>query len=346
VFFRENPTLNPLFGAGSGLEMTVVKASAPGKVILFGEHFVVKGNHAIAGSIGLRAYVTSKPKRDWPLIIESKNLGMQARIYMDKVKLKVKTGHPEVFEPFARILEKLSSKTRLQPAVITIDSEIPVSAGLGSSAASAAAFTASYSRLLGLPSDREFLLETSYEAEKVVHGQPSGIDNTIVVEGGVIVYSKTEGYRRINVDINGGTLVIADTGIRRKTGDVVMDVLNKYNRHPQLFRSLYQTAEELVEEAEKALGRGDLEAIGELMDVNQGLLYAIGVSNERIERLLHIARNSGALGAKLTGAGRGGSIIALAHEDKAGEVKSRLLEQAPWSGTGVFGVEGVKIEET
>lgn len=325
--------------------MTVVKASAPGKVILFGEHFVVKGNHAIAGSIGLRAYVTSKPRRDWPLIIESRNLGMQARVYVDKGKIKVKTGHPEVFEPFARILEKLSSKTRLEPAVITIDSEIPVSAGLGSSAASAAAFTASYSRLLGLPSDREFLLEMSYEAEKVVHGQPSGIDNTIVVEGGVIVYSKKEGYRRINVEMNGGTLVIADTGIRRRTGDVVMDVLEKYKRHPQLFKSLYNTAEKLVEEAEQALGRGDLEALGELMDVNQGLLYSIGVSNERIERLLHTARNTGALGAKLTGAGRGGSIIALAREETAGEVRSRLLEQAPWSGIGVFGVEGVKIEE-
>ncbi|MEB3757140.1 MAG: mevalonate kinase [Desulfurococcales archaeon] len=325
--------------------MNNVRASAPGKIILFGEHFVVRGNHAIAGSIGLRAYVSSREKRDWPLIIESRNLGMQARVYHDKGKLKVKTGHIDVFQPFIQILERLRETEKIQPAIITIDSEIPVSAGLGSSAASAAAFTASYGKLLGYNITREFLLQMSYEAEKVVHGKPSGIDNTIVVEGGVILYRREEGYRRISVNMRDGRLVIADTGVRRRTGDVVLDVLELYDRHERVFDEIYRAAEEVVKESIPALERGELEVIGELMNVNQGLLYSIGVSNERIEKLLHTARGEGALGAKLTGAGRGGSIIALAKDEDASRIKSRLLENAPWSGIGEFGVEGVKIEE-
>ncbi|MCE4615014.1 MAG: mevalonate kinase [Desulfurococcales archaeon] len=324
--------------------MNNVKASAPGKIILFGEHFVVRGNHAIAGSIGLRAYVSSRVKKDWPLIIESRNLGMQARVYPDKGKLKVKTGHLDVFQPFVQILERLRETVKLEPAYITIDSEIPVSAGLGSSAASAAAYTASYGRLLGLNISREFLLRMSYEAEKVVHGKPSGIDNTIVVEGGVIVYRKEEGYRRIPVNINSGRLVIADTGVRRRTGDVVLEVLKLYDKHENVFEDIYKAAEAVVQESIPALENGDLQVVGELMNINQGLLYSIGVSNERIERLVHKARTAGALGAKLTGAGRGGAIIALTHTDNAEDIRSKLLENAPWSGTGVFGVEGVKIE--
>ena len=326
--------------------MTVrVKASAPGKIILYGEHFVVRGNHAIAGSIGLRAYVTSVEKREWPLIIESRNLGAQARVYLDKGVLKVKTGHPGVFSPFVRILEEYMKLDGIEPARVTIESEIPVSAGLGSSAASAAAFTASYGRLLGFSDDKDLWVKMSYEAEKVVHGKPSGIDNTIVVEGGVILYSRREGYKRIETRLSDAVMVIADTGVKRRTGDVVMDVLSLYDRYPGVLEHVYRAAEEIVLEAVKALYEGDSARLGELMNINQGLLYSIGTSNERIERLLYRARAAGALGAKLTGAGRGGSIVALAGVDEANRVREILLSDAPWSGIGVFGVEGVKIEE-
>jgi len=318
-----------------------VRVSAPGKVILFGEHFVVKGAPAIAGSIGLRVTVEAREKSSWPLLIVSRSLGMEARVEKD---LRLRTGHPEIFAPFKRILEIISGQARLRPAHIVISSQIPIAAGLGSSAASAAAFARAYMEVLGINPGKELLLEVSYEAEKVVHGKPSGIDNTIVVEGGVIVYEKGRGYRRIKADMGDSTLVIADTGVKRNTGKIVASVLERYDRHPSLFKTLYTAAGLLVEEARRALETGDVERLGELMDINQGLLYAIGVSNIEIERILDAAREAGALGAKLTGAGRGGSVIALARPDTAEQVKRRMLQRAPWAAIGGFGGEGVRVE--
>ena len=319
----------------------VVRVSAPGKVILFGEHFVVKGAPAIAGSIGLRVTVEAREKTGWPLLIISRSLGMEARVEKD---LRLRTGHPEIFAPFRRILEIISGQAELKPAHIVITSQIPIAAGLGSSAASAAAFARAYMGVLGLEPDKDLLLRVSYEAEKVVHGKPSGIDNTIVVEGGVIVYEKDRGYKRINIDMGDTTLVIADTGVKRNTGRIVQSVLDRYDRHPRLFDSLYSTAALLVDEARKALENGDVERLGELMDINQGLLYSIGVSSIEIEQILHAARRAGALGAKLTGAGRGGSVIALSYKKDADQVRRRMLERAPWAAIGGFGGEGVRIE--
>ena len=318
-----------------------VRVSAPGKVILFGEHFVVKGSPAIAGSIGLRVTVEAKEKTGWPLLIVSRSLGMEARVDRN---LKLRTGHPEIFAPFKRILEIISQHVELKPAYIVITSQIPIAAGLGSSAASAAAFARAYMEVLGIKPDKNLLLEISYEAEKVVHGKPSGIDNTIVVEGGVIMYEKGKGYRRINVDMRDAMLVIADTGVKRNTGRIVQAVLERYDRHPRLFESLYGTAAILVDEARQALEQGDVEKLGELMDINQGLLYSIGVSSMEIEQILHAARRAGALGAKLTGAGRGGSVIALSYMKDAELVRRRMLERAPWAAIGGFGGEGVRVE--
>jgi len=177
-----------------------------------------------------------------------------------------------------------------------------------------------------------------------VHITPSGVDPAISTYGGLITYRRGEGIRRL--EARGPLeLVVGDTGIKRSTGALVSAVRALKERRPRLFASLLEAAEHLVADAVAALERGDLTALGELMDINHGLLSAIGVSNEALDRLVHAARRAGALGAKLTGAGGGGCMVALV-EPGSGERVARAVEAAEGRAfLAELSREGVRVEQ-
>ncbi|MFQ6085962.1 MAG: mevalonate kinase [Candidatus Bathyarchaeia archaeon] len=314
----------------------IAAASSPGKVILFGEHFVVYGAPAIVSAINRRARVIVQPRGDEAIQVVS-DLGIAGIFDEDRFKRisggnSARKGLEPVKIAARAVIEELDIRTGLN---ITVRSEIPVAVGLGSSGAVAVATVSAVGRLLGKTFTRDDIFRLSFEPERFVHKDPSGIDQTISTFGGTIRYERDKGITDLGV-IHSLPLVIGNTGILRSTGDLVAMVRGFRDEDPERFQRLLIRARQISENAVEALHRNDLERLGQLMNQNQELLDAIGASHKALDKAIEAARESGALGAKLTGAGGGGCMIALA---PPGETKSIAKSIAPI-------VEPISVEVT
>ncbi|HDD63990.1 MAG: mevalonate kinase [Thermoprotei archaeon] len=307
---------------------TIVKASAPGKVIISGEHFVVEGQPAIAAAINLRAKVSVSPTSEKTIELFSKNYNLGVKLHDLEIISTIGSRElcVKIFKPSIFLIKKLCdlSGEKYGGFKITIDSKVPPGSGMGSSAATSVAFTAALAKFLNLQLSKNEINSIAYEAEKIVHGKPSGIDNTVSTFGGIIAYRKGEGFIRLKPKISEAYFVLADSGIERVTGDVVRNVLKLKERFPKIFDPIYHAAGRLAIRTALAIEEGDLEKLGQLMNINHGLLSAIGVSNLVLENLVYTARKNGALGAKITGAGAGGFIMALCDNSSLTNVKKAL----------------------
>ena len=303
-------------------------ASAPGKVILFGEHFVVYDEPAVVMAVNLRANVSVGEAQEPGVQVESQDLSMSG-IFSDDF-FYPKTGGMEartVLEPIYLAVKAVSDKYGLKGGLsVRVKSEIPIAAGMGSSAAIAVATVAAVARFFKLDLPRKEISQLAHRAEEYVHGRPSGIDQTISTFGGVITYRRTCGFNPLEVSAP-IPLVIGDTGQKRSTGKLVALVQERRERFPQVMDLIIRSGGILSSSAAEAMHKGDLRSLGELMNLNHGLLSAIGVSNDMLDKLVNAAREAGALGSKLTGAGGGGCMIALADQSKIDEV-ARAIETA------------------
>ncbi len=297
-----------------------VAASAPGKVILFGEHFVVHGAPALVASIDLRATT----------IVERSESG--------GVRLSTGSRDNPAVRAAEYVLRKLGAAASL---LIGIESKIPQSVGLGSSAAVAASCSAATLHLLTGGFDRDMILEASHEGEKTVHYMPSGIDTSIATFGGAGIYTRSSGYKMLSIALD--EILIVNTGRQRRTGDLVLKVKKFSERKPELFKQLLDEAGQIVEEGLDHLRSRDLEKLGRLMSRNQELLKIMGVSSPEIEEAIALCLSAGAYGAKLTGAGGGGCVIAVADPDKLDKLILRISERLEAFRVRL-GVEGVRIE--
>lgn len=321
-----------------------VTASAPGKIILFGEHFVVFGEPAIACAVDLRAKVSVEKFKEKVIHIEALDLGCEATfpIKGGKYGFKGETFRLRpIYTAAAETLDRIGEESGLN---ISVMSKIPVASGLGSSAAIAVATVKAVSELFNasLP-DRE-LFNLALEAERIVHANPSGIDPAVAMHGGVIMYSKRNGVRRLNVKGH-IPIIVGNTGVRRSTGKLVQSVGKLRDIYPEIVDPIIKLGGELCLKASKLLEVEDLKGLGSLMNINHGLLSSVGVSSLELERLVYRARGAGALGAKLTGAGGGGCIIALSTPDRAQHIAERLREVCREVYISQITSEGVKIDE-
>lgn len=322
-----------------------VRASAPAKIILFGEHFVVYGEPAIVLAIDKRVRASAELRTDQRMYINSLDLGSSGFFMGEHF-------HPEQggkeartkLEPVRIAIQRVLNRSEREAGVdVEIRSSIPVAAGLGSSAAVAAAVAAAVSRLLDVELSGEEVFRIAYEAERFVHGTPSGIDPAISTHGGVFLFRRDRGFTPLDVKED-MPLVIGDTGMERSTGDLVAMVRKRRKQYPSIIDPIIKAGGEISLRAVEALETGDLHTLGYLMNLNHALLCAIGVSNETLERLVYAARKAGALGAKLTGAGGGGCMIALCPPEKTQRV-AEAIERA--GGTAFVARktdEGVRIE--
>jgi len=323
-----------------------VVASAPAKTILFGEHFVVYGEPAIVLAIDRRAYATVESRNDKRFYLRSTNLNLAG--YFENETFNIEQGDAREaklkFEPVKLAVEKVLEKYRDTVGLnIEINSTVPVAAGLGSSAAVIAAVIAAVSTLLNVKMQKEDVFRITFEAEKIVHGTPSGIDPAISTFGGTLLFQMDTGFKPLDVKMD-IPLIIGDTGVERSTRVQIEKVRHINEKYPQIMEPIMRSAREIVLRAMEALKENDLETLGELMNINHALLYGVGVSDESLEWLINAAKKAGALGAKLTGAGGGGCMIALAKNEKLGQV----LEAIQRAGGRPFMArktdEGVKIE--
>ena len=208
-----------------------------------------------------------------------------------------------------------------------VESRIPPAMGLGGSAALAVAIIRGFDDLLDLGMDDRAVDKLAFECERLSHGTPSGIDNNIATYGETVLYSKGREIRTKPINLtNAPPIVVASSGVRGVTRDQVANVRERRARNEALYDAIFDEMGEISAAGAVALRAGDYEALGLLMNVCHGLLSAIQVSHPTLEEMVHTARRAGAVGAKLTGAGGGGSIVALCPE-REDEVARALRDQ-------------------
>ncbi|MBS7632692.1 mevalonate kinase [Candidatus Bathyarchaeota archaeon] len=325
-----------------------VTASAPAKVILFGEHFVVYGEPAIVLAIDKRVYAKAEKRVDKILHLNSANLALEATI--ENGVFTTEKGNPKEaklrFEPVKTAVAKVLAKHGAAVGIdLEISSEVPVGAGLGSSAAVIASTTAAVSTLLNVNISREDIFRITFEAEKIVHGTPSGVDPAIATFGGTLLFQMDTGFRPLDIKSE-ISLVIGNTGVERSTRVQVEKVRAVKEKYPQVVEPMLRSAREIVLRAVEALKKDDLETVGELMNINHSLLRGVGVSDDSLEWLINAATKAGALGAKLTGAGGGGCMIALSRKDKLEQVTEAIQRAGGNPFIARKTDEGVRIEQS
>jgi mevalonate kinase len=325
-----------------------VVASAPAKIILFGEHFVVYGEPAIVIAIDRRAYVKMETRHDENLHLRSTTLNLAGHFEKDAFKIEQGSAREAriKFEPIKHAVDKVLEKRGQRLGLdVEVDSSIPVGAGLGSSAAVVAASAAAAGSLLNVTLSKEDIFRITFEAEKIVHGNPSGVDPAVSTFGGAILFQMDTGFKPLDIkaDI---PLVIGDTGVERSTRVQVEKVRIAVERYPNIVENIMKAAREVVLRAIDAFKENDLETIGTLMNMNHALLYGIGVSDESLEWLTNAARKAGALGAKLTGAGGGGCMIALSEDEKLQSVLEAIQRAGGTTFTARKTDEGVRVERS
>ena len=210
---------------------------------------------------------------------------------------------------------------------LDIDCEIPVGAGLGSSASTAVAIITAVAKSRGAALAREEVFKIGFGPESYLHGKPSGVDHAASIFGGVIKFTRPDVISPLKLKRPPNVLV-CDTGIHRSTRKLVGAVVRKSQSKKQSFDAHLDEMREISQGAFRALTKGNGEELGQLMNRNQELLEKIGVSHPKLERLVKVAREKGALGAKLTGAGGGGCIIALYQSDKDRVSIERALKRS------------------
>ena len=304
--------------------MPAISASAPGKIILFGEHAVVYGRPAIAipvEQVRAKAIISAKPNlTSGSILIQAPNIkfeGMLADLPPDNPLAAAVWGVFNALEI-----------PHLPAMAIRISSTIPIAAGMGSGAATSIAIIRALSGFLGHPFSNQQVSDLAFEIEKIHHGTPSGIDNTVITLRQPIFFQRIS-MNSIDVDPiyfpQPFIVVIADTGISTPTSVTVGDVRSAWNERPEHYESIFDNLSKIVRQARREIESGQLEIVGDLMNANQQLLRELGVSSPELEKLVQISLDAGAWGAKLSGGGRGGNMIALSNAEIAPNLVQALL---------------------
>jgi mevalonate kinase len=286
----------------------ITEATAPGKIILFGEHAVVYGRPAIAAPIAqLRAKAIITHSSSNTCTIVAPDLNRHDRLQ----------DLPPDDALALAAWQVLNAAQIAQPPDVTIyvSSQIPIASGMGSGAAIAAAIIRALAQHLNRPDlqTNERVSALTYEVEKIHHGTPSGIDNTVVAYEQPIWFVRQSPHNQIEPFTVAAPLrfVVADTGVRSSTKIAVGDVRRQYNEQPAKFARVFDACGRIAQTARGAIETGNVVQVGQLMTENHAWLQKMTVSSPELDRLVAAALEAGALGAKLSGAGRGGNMIAL-----------------------------------
>jgi len=303
-------------------------ALAPAKVILTGEHFVVYGAAAIVAAVNIYSKAIVSRRNDKAIVVRSSS-PRRIMSFIDGSPRVIEGGKDTrtVLEPICHVtraaLEHLDGEER--GLDIQIDSAIPVGVGLGSSAAVAVSTISAAAKLLRKRVNREAIRRLAFESECMIHKAPSGIDQTVSTFGGVIVYRREKPFQRIPIKRT-FPIIIGNTGKTRSTGAMVSKVRAFLIGRSALERKILRSAERVSKKALAALQRGDVRQLGELMNLNHELLRQIEVSTGELDGLVSVAREAGAFGAKLTGAGGGGCMIAVAPTHRTANVVQAIRD--------------------
>lgn len=292
-------------------------AFAPGKVILIGEHAVVYGQPAIA------VPVTEVQAQ---ACVEPGSTGQGVIVAAPDLARRIVVRQAPDDEPLARIV-RLTLETigcEQEPDLtVTVTSTVPIARGMGSGAAVSTAIVRALARYYSYWVPSRDISELVYQTEMIHHGTPSGIDNTVIAFEKPIYFVKNVGWEVFWVS-EPFLLIVADTGVESSTREVVGDLGQRCEAEPARYHPLFDRVGQIALAARSAIEQGQIKAVGQLLDENHTLLQKMGVSCPELDRLVVAAREGGALGAKLSGAGWGGNMIALVARETQGRVDMML----------------------
>jgi len=315
-----------------------VKASAPGKVLLLGEHAVVYGHPALAAALGRRVAVEVEEDPKGPAIEllapatfpvstpTSTPIATSTSPFPWSTALSAVATPPELLRATSDLAAAAGAPPRFRARV---RSELPLGGGLGSSAALGVALARAFAQLAGRDCPPERAEQLALQLERVFHGAPSGVDPAICARGGVILFRRGEPaeVERISPRVPLHLAVVL-TGVVRGTRSTVLPLSARRAERPDLYDPMLAFLGELARGGARALERGDLQDLGVRFDAAHGVLGALGVSCPELEEAVAALRGAGALGAKLTGAGGGGAAIGLGRDAAHAAALVRAAEGA------------------
>jgi mevalonate kinase len=316
-----------------------VTASAPGKAILFGEHAVIYGKPAIAMALNKRAQVKVSGRADNKIQVNITDLGIKG--YIDLKDNSIISDSPKkgILKYILNSVKKVHGESGLD---ICIDVNVPIGGGLGSSAAVTVALIAAVSKYNNMDLEKKEISILAHEVELEVQNSASPLDTTISTYGGLI-YLEKDAEEIISLNINHDIpVVIGYTDSRGNTGKLIEAVKNRKERHPEIINPLIDSIETITIEAKQAILNNDKKRIGELMNINHGLLDALGVNTIELSNMVYTARNAGASGSKITGAGGGGSMISFCPDGTTKVISA--LKKIENAFKADISKEGVKID--
>jgi mevalonate kinase len=296
------------------------KGSGYGKVILFGEHFVV---HGVPGIVSAIDSTTDAEVKKTGTGIQVKDDRKTAKGYSEEKRL-------QQLESIDRMLKAMGIDPKT-PLNIWIGGTLPGFSGLGASAASSVAIARAIAEELKMKIPDEKINQIAYEGEKAYAGTPSGIDNTAATYGGLMWFQKNTAGGPDNIQKlavkKPVEIVIGSTGKVANTKAMVEGVAERKRKNPEKYDPLFKRAEQLAIEGRKALEAYDLKKVGELMNENHTLLQGIEVSSRELDLLVDAAKKQGAFGAKLTGGGGGGCMVAFTPGKELQEKVASAIEK-------------------
>jgi mevalonate kinase len=309
-----------------------IEAVAPGKVILFGEHFVVYGYPSLITSIDkfFKVKVYISPSTANEIKIES-NLGFKATLQNSVLTFPVgqdNTYH-EIIKKLYSVIHYLVTHVSIDvrskySILIRLDSEIPLGGGLGSSSAFCVALTAALYHFIDKMLNKDKICYESIQAEKLLNRDTSGADCSICTFGGLGQFDRLNGFKRISADFSDYQFLIINSGITHDTFSMIEKVAKIKNNYPNDFNILCNQYGDIYNQVFSYLEHNDIGNIGELLNRNHQLLVSLSLSNPIIDKIINICNSEGSLGTKITGAGGGGSVLSFLHKDDLSVIKNIL----------------------
>ena len=310
-----------------------VSSRAPGKIILSGEQFVVLGAPAVAMAVNLYSKIDVSPSQSGRVEVTA---DIPLHLVGDADKRSSSPENQELLEPLrlaaSATLDHLG--TEEQSVHVDANCQIPIGAGLGSSASTTVATISAVAKSRGRRLDRREIFKLAFIPENYLHGHPSGVDQATCTYGGIIQFRKPSRIRAIGIK-RPPMILVCDSGVHRSTKALVGSVVRRSSEQTDRFQTHLDEISTMSNAVVKALKSEDDNELGSLMNRNHELLRQIGVSTTRLDRLVAAARKGGALGAKLTGAGGGGCMIALCDDKKS---RSNIARELRKMGGTIYNV--------
>ena len=299
--------------------MPAISSIAPGKIILCGEHAVVYGKPAIAlpvEQVHSKTVILPLPTApEGEVRIVAPGIGLQTTL--DKLDEK------HSLRLALMLIQKEFGMTHLPACEIRVTTTIPIASGLGSSASVTVALTRAVAQFLGHPLPDEVVNQIAFETEKIHHGTPSGIDNTVITYRSPVYFRKGQPMERMTIK-HGFTLLIAVTGMPSSTAQMVKLVHQHWLERPNEIDACFSKIGEICQKVYQVLRTADLNKQAHLLTDNHEILKEIGVSTPELDTLVDAALQAGAGGAKLSGGGGGGNMITIVDENSISKVSESL----------------------